>query len=82
MMSFKETGRSPGANDNLSPCNYNQTDNNQFLPLERTNSMAEKASKSAAREADHLDPNSLLCSFLCLLLPSAIHPLQNSKLAF
>lgn len=36
MMFFKETGRSLGANDNLSAGDYNQTDNNQFLPLERT----------------------------------------------
>lgn len=52
MMFFKETGRSPGANDNLSPCNYNLTDTINSCPWNgHSNSMAEKASISAAREA-------------------------------
>jgi len=67
MMFFKETGRSLGANDNLSACNYNQTDNNQFLPLEETlefNSWERKLYPRAGK----LDPHSLKCpshSALC-----------------
>lgn len=73
VMFFKETGRSLGANDNLSARNHSQTDNNQSPPLEQTlkfNSW--ERMDLLPGKLDHRDPHSLKCSFptLCLLSAS------------